>query len=125
MFNVNEPVIPTLPVNVCVFDTEFPNIFDPLEYTTEEVIVCTTNVCAVIVLVDVILPDTLSDPDNTVLPIVVAEPLTINDPDNLVPPITSTPAAVAASKITLSAYNLVCAPCTNILPLLPPVPVYI
>ena len=35
----NDPVIFTEPVNVCVSDSSFPNILDPLEYNILDVIV--------------------------------------------------------------------------------------
>ena len=54
---VKEPVIKTLPVNFWESFNKFPNIFDPLEYTIEEVTVCTLMVCAIIVPVVVKLPD--------------------------------------------------------------------
>ena len=44
-----DPVIKTLPVNAWVFERLLPNILDPDEYSTLEVIVWTTNFCAVIV----------------------------------------------------------------------------
>ena len=52
LFTDNEPVIPTEPVSVWVFVKSLPNTFDPLEYTTEEDTVCTTNFCAVTVPVN-------------------------------------------------------------------------
>jgi hypothetical protein len=42
-----EPVILTLPVNTCVLLNELPNTLLPLEYTTLDEIVFTTNVVAV------------------------------------------------------------------------------
>ena len=37
----------TDPVNCCVFDNWLPNTLDPLLYSTEDVITCTTKVWAV------------------------------------------------------------------------------
>ena len=43
------PVIKTLPVNWCVLVlNDDPNLVDPVTKSTLDVIVCTTNVCAVI-----------------------------------------------------------------------------
>ena len=47
MFNVSEPVIPTDPVNACVLANKLPKRVDPVTKSTDEVIVCTTNVVAV------------------------------------------------------------------------------
>jgi hypothetical protein len=51
-----EPVIETEPVKVCVLVRAFPKILEPLEYTTDELTVLTTSVCAVNV------DDTVKDP---------------------------------------------------------------
>jgi len=72
---VNEPVTLTDPVNCCVFTTEFPNTLDPLLYSTDDVIVCTTNVCAVNVPADVILPVVARDPVTVKLPDMTALPV--------------------------------------------------
>ena len=45
---VADPVTCMDPVNVCVLAVEFPKILLPLEYSTEEDIVLTTKVWAVI-----------------------------------------------------------------------------
>jgi hypothetical protein len=42
-----EPVTLNDPVNCCTFVNEFPKILEPELYTTEELIVLTTKVCAV------------------------------------------------------------------------------
>ena len=44
-----DPVMLTDPVKVCVLVRLFPNTLEPELYTTEELTVCTTRVCAVIV----------------------------------------------------------------------------
>jgi hypothetical protein len=44
---VTEPVTLMLPVNTCVLATNDPKRVDPVIKLTDEVIVCTTNVCAV------------------------------------------------------------------------------
>ena len=67
MFTDSEPVTLTEPVSICVFDKSLPNIFDPLEYTTEEDIVCTTNFCAVIVPVNKALDPLISPLTTNVL----------------------------------------------------------
>ena len=43
----NDPLILTLPVNWCVFEVVDPNLVDPVTTSWDEVIVCTTIVCAV------------------------------------------------------------------------------
>jgi hypothetical protein len=43
----NDPVIPTLPVNACVLANKLPKRVDPVTKSTDDVIVCTTNVVAV------------------------------------------------------------------------------
>ena len=44
---VKLPEMLTEPVNVCVSDVSSPNLLDPEEQITDELIVVTTNVCAV------------------------------------------------------------------------------
>ena len=46
-FTTKEPVIPTLPVNWWVLVNELPKRVDPVTKSVDEVIVCTTIVCAV------------------------------------------------------------------------------
>ena len=67
MFTDSEPVTLTEPVSICVFDKSLPNIFDPLDYTTEEDTVCTTNFCAVIVPVNKALDPLISPLTTNVL----------------------------------------------------------
>jgi hypothetical protein len=50
---VTDPVILTDPVNTCVLSNNDPNLVDPVTKSTDEVIVCTTNVCAVNVFLTV------------------------------------------------------------------------
>ena len=50
MLRASDPVIVTLPVNWCVLVSCVPNLVDPVTKSTDDVIVCTTRVCAVIVL---------------------------------------------------------------------------
>jgi hypothetical protein len=65
------PVTYIEPVNVCVLVDNDPKFVDPVTAETLDVIVCTTNVVAVIVLLVVILPLTFT------LPVTVSEPVTI------------------------------------------------
>jgi hypothetical protein len=48
-----DPVILTEPVKACVFPNIDPNLVEPVTKSTDEVIVCTTNVCAVNVFLTV------------------------------------------------------------------------
>ena len=50
-------------------------MFEPLEYTTLDVTVCTTNVCAIIVPVAVSDPVMVCDPENAFEPVVAYEPV--------------------------------------------------
>ena len=67
-FTVSDPVIETDPVSICLSVRLLPNILEPLEYIIEELIVCTTRVCAVNVpvikaLLLVKVATTAPDPD--------------------------------------------------------------
>ena len=53
---VNDPVIKTEPVNVCLLFKSQPKLLDPLEYIMLEVTCCTFKVCAIIWPVTVKLP---------------------------------------------------------------------
>ena len=68
-FTANEPDIETLPVKLWVFETIVPNLVDPVTKSTDDVIVCTTSVWAVIVSVTVKLPVILTEPVIFWLPI--------------------------------------------------------
>ena len=75
-----DPVIETDPVNCCVLVKLFPKIFEPEEYTIEEVIVWTTNVWAVIVPVNsafepVMFCVTFNEPVMAWLPLKLFEPV--------------------------------------------------
>ena len=48
-----------------MLESEEPNLVLPVTKSTLLVIVCTTNVCAVIVPVAVIEPEVVKDPDTT------------------------------------------------------------
>jgi len=58
-----------------VLESEEPNLVLPVTKSTLLVIVCTTNVCAVIVPVAVIEPEVVKDPDTTWLPTKLFEPV--------------------------------------------------
>ena len=96
-FTANDPVTVTLPVNSCVLVNKLPNLVDPVTNSTDDVIVCTTNLCAVIVPVDVMSPSTIIEPvwkyepvneiisisaENNVpgSPIIPTDPVIPNDP---------------------------------------------
>jgi len=60
--NVADPLVLIEPVNVCVLELNEPKLVDPVTELIDDVIVCTTNVVAVIVPVVLILPDTDNEP---------------------------------------------------------------
>lgn len=63
------------PVNWCELPEFNPNMFEPLEYTILDVIVCTTNVCATIVPVAVRDPVMVWEPLNWFDPVVANDPV--------------------------------------------------
>ena len=73
--DVKEPLIPTLPVNSCVLADIVPKWVEPVTKSTLEVIVWTTNVCAVSVPGVVIEPVTTNEPLTTWLPTKLLEPV--------------------------------------------------
>ena len=75
----NDPLALTLPVNWWVLEVNVPNLVDPVMKFWDDVITCTTNVCAVIVPLELILPEILSEPVIVWLPTNVLLPVVANE----------------------------------------------
>jgi hypothetical protein len=54
-----------------VLASKVPNLVDPVTKSTDDVIVCTISVCAVIVPDEVILPTTFKEPVMPVEPVIL------------------------------------------------------
>jgi len=67
-----------LPVNVCVLELNDPKLVEPVIAEILEVIVCTTNVVAVIVPVAVRLPDVVKEPVTSTFPLLIIPFLATN-----------------------------------------------
>ena len=77
-FKLNEPVISTEPVNSCLSSNVSPNSFEPVEKSTERVVICCINKS------DVKLPVTVKSPTIIALCDVTNEPVSATLP--LIPP---------------------------------------